>query len=85
MSIPPDQVLSSFGVVLQRKRIARGHTLATLAQSSGIGQPQLQAMEAGRRAPTLSQLLALGQALECEAADLVEKTIIGCNVGGPKR
>ncbi len=49
---------------LKRLRLERGLTQAALAERCGIAQPNLAAMELGRRQPTLATLQRLADALE---------------------
>lgn len=72
MTSPPSSLLVSFGQVILRRRRARALTLEALAAGCGISPSQLQAIETGRRAPRLSELVALARALDCEASELIQ-------------
>lgn len=60
---------------LKRLRLERGLTQAALAERCGIAQPNLAAMEQGRRQPTLATLQRLAQAFECDLAELVSDRV----------
>jgi ribosome-binding protein aMBF1 (putative translation factor) len=71
MSSRTPSIVAGFARVLRRERQARGLDQVTLAQASGLRVSAVKAMEAGRRAPTLSELVGLGRALEMSAPALV--------------
>lgn len=56
---------------LKRLRLERGLTQAALADACGIAQPNLAAMEQGRRQPTLGSLQRLADGLGAEIQDLL--------------
>ncbi len=86
MPSPPSPLLQSFAQVLQQARLARGLSLQQVVEATDICLPHLRSMEAGMRAPTLSQLLALGQALGCEPAHLVARSVEGMRMrSGPEK
>ena len=70
----PRSLLRCFARELRRAWRARGLSLEELARDSGLPQVTLEAMEAGRRAPTLAQLVMLSEALGCTADALVAAT-----------
>lgn len=70
----PPSLLRCFARELRRLRRARGLSVDELARESGLPRMTLEAMEAGRRAPTLAQLVMLSEALGCTADVLVEAT-----------
>jgi transcriptional regulator with XRE-family HTH domain len=63
----------SFPLTLKRLRLERGLTQAALAGLSGIAQPNLAAMEQGRRQPTLPTLGRLATALGCGPEELLRE------------
>ena len=75
MSLPPPLLLRRFASVLRHARAERGMSVADLARASGLPRLTVEAMEAGRRSPTLAQLVALAQALDCSANALVAATL----------
>lgn len=75
MTLPPPLLLRRFARVLRRARAERGMSVAGLARAAGLPRVTLEAMEAGRRSPTLVQLVALARALGCEADALVAATL----------
>lgn len=59
----PEQA-DSFGLLVQRERLARGWTQHDLAKRTGIGQQYLSAIERGNRPdPRLTTLRRLARAL----------------------
>ena len=46
-------------------------SITELARASGLPPLTVEAMEAGRRSPTLAQLVELARALDCSADALV--------------
>ena len=64
-------IVSGFARVLRRERRARGLDPSTLALASGLRVGAVVALEAGRRAPTLSELVGLARALEIPAPAFV--------------
>ena len=71
MSSRAPSVVAGFAIVLRRERQARGLTVMTLAQASGLRVSAVEAMEAARRVPTLGDLVGLARALEMPAPALV--------------
>jgi len=67
-----DEVLDGVGARLRALRVARGATLATLAQSTGISVSTLSRLESGRRRPTLELLLPLARAHQVPLDELVD-------------
>lgn len=74
MTTPPSPLLQRFARVLRRAREEKKYSVADLARSSGLSHAMVEAMEAGRRAPTLAQLVMLSEALGCTADALVAAT-----------
>lgn len=60
-----------------RLRLERGLTQAALASLCGIAQPNLAAMEQGRRQPTLATLQRLANALALEPGALLTEPASG--------
>ena len=75
MTSPPPELLRSFARILRQARELRGWTLAELAHATQLNPKQLQALEAGMRAPTLGQLVALDLGLQLEPGALVALTL----------
>ena len=69
-------LLTSFARVLHLERTERGIALEELSIESGLVIEVLVAMESGRHEPTLEEMVRLATALECEAADLIEHTML---------
>jgi len=72
MSSPVDRTLDAVGPRLQRLRRQRGLTLADLAAETGVSTSTLSRLEAGRRRPTLEQLLPLARAHGVSLDELVD-------------
>jgi transcriptional regulator with XRE-family HTH domain len=66
-----DDTLDAVGPRLRRLRDRRGFTLAVLAERTGVSVSTLSRLEAGRRRPTLEQLLPLARAYGVTLDDLV--------------
>lgn len=66
-----DGTLDAVGARLRRLRDRRGMTLAALAERTGVSVSTLSRLEAGRRRPTLEQLLPLAKAYGVTLDDLV--------------
>ena len=66
---PP--VTARIGARIRSVRLARGHTQAWVAKSSGITQSALSNYESGKREPSLPLLIAIAQALEVGLGDLL--------------
>lgn len=77
MSLSPSLLLQAFARAIASARTERGLTVDELAQRTGIAVTVVHAMEAGHHAPLLEEMVALAQALGCEAADLIERTMAG--------
>lgn len=57
-------MVGTYGARVRRRRALLGLSPRALAAASGITQPMVSAIEAGRRAPTMSVQAALDSALE---------------------
>jgi transcriptional regulator with XRE-family HTH domain len=68
---PVDDTLDAVGPRLRRLRDRRGFTLAVLSERTGVSVSTLSRLEAGRRRPTLEQLLPLARAYGVTLDDLV--------------
>lgn len=75
MTSPPPELLRSFARIMRQARERRGWTLADLAQATRLEEKQLGLLESGGRAPTLSQLVALGLGLDLDPGELVTLTM----------
>ena len=62
----PDAVL--FGEVLRRERLARGWTIAALAQRAGMNRQYLGIVENGGNVTTLKTILEVCEVLGADAA-----------------
>jgi predicted transcriptional regulator len=61
---------------LARLRKAKGFTQSSLAERLGVEQPTVQRWEAGKREPSLAQLLELARILEVEPGNRRRKNLI---------
>ncbi|HYK00366.1 MAG TPA: helix-turn-helix transcriptional regulator [Thermoanaerobaculia bacterium] len=61
-----------FGARLRELREQRGQTQRSLADLMGMKHPYISEMERGLKVPTLTTLIRLAVALECEVTDLVD-------------
>ena len=61
-----------FGARLRELREERGETQRSLAEAAGFPHPYINAMEHGRKVPSLTTLIRLAIALDCEVVDLVD-------------
>lgn len=66
----PEGVL--FGKRLRVLREHRGETQRSLADLTGMTHPYISEMERGLKVPSLTTLIRLAIALECEVTDLVD-------------
>ena len=66
------RTLDAVGPRLRQLRQHRGSTLAELAEETGISTSTLSRLEAGRRRPTLEQLLPLARAFGVTLDELVD-------------
>ncbi|MFB6946743.1 XRE family transcriptional regulator [Streptomyces sp. NPDC060286] len=71
MDNPAEDVLAGVGARLRALRRARGATLATLADETGLTASTLSRLENGKLRPTLEQLLPLARAHGVPLDDLV--------------
>ena len=68
-----DAVAVQFGALLRRLRLARGWSIVTAAQRSGMNSNYLGSLENGRNMPSLDTLLATADVYGVWAADLVRQ------------
>lgn len=61
-----------FGPHLRELRLARGLTQTELAERSRSNLQFISKLERGTTTPTLGMLLRLAEALDCQAAELVD-------------
>lgn len=66
----PEGVL--FGERLRELREERGETQRSLAELTGMTHPYISEMERGLKVPSLTTIVRLAIALECEVTDLVD-------------
>lgn len=66
-----DDPSPSFGIEVRRRREALGVTVEALAVRSGLDEGSIRALEGGERAPSLSSLLALAEALGVRPVDFL--------------
>lgn len=71
---PPPDIGAIFGAILQRYRNAAGLSQEELAFRADVDRTFISRLERGIRQPTITTLLALGQALNVSAADLASET-----------
>ena len=75
MSAPdPTDITVAFGKVLQSFRAASGLSQEDLADRAGVDRTFVSRLERGVRQPTITTLIALGQALGVSAAELTRET-----------
>ena len=60
-----------FGERLRELRQKREHTLKSLAELAGMSYVYISDMERGLRVPSLTTIIRLAVALDCEVTDLV--------------
>ena len=61
-----------FGARLRELREQRGESQRSLADLTGSTHAYISEMERGLKVPTLTMIIRLAVALECEVADLVD-------------
>ncbi len=61
-----------FGARLRELREQRGESQRSLADLTGSTHAYISQMERGLKVPTLTMIIRLAVALECEVADLVD-------------
>jgi transcriptional regulator with XRE-family HTH domain len=69
-----------FGALLRRLRLARGWSIVTAAQRSGMNPNYLGSLEKGRNMPSLETLLEMADVYGVWAADLVREVEEGRRV-----
>ncbi len=67
---PPEGEL--FGARLRELREQRGESQRSLAERTGSTHAYISQMERGLKVPTLTMIVRLAVALECEVTDLVD-------------
>jgi len=67
--VQPEGVV--FGERLRELRTKRGETVRSLAELTGTSFTYISDMEHGRKVPSLTMLLRLAAALECDVTELV--------------
>jgi transcriptional regulator with XRE-family HTH domain len=72
MTAPSQPEAVVFGQRLRELREKRGETVRSLAELTGMSYPYISEMENGVKVPSLTTLLRLAVALECEVTDLVD-------------
>jgi transcriptional regulator with XRE-family HTH domain len=72
MTAPAQPEGKVFGKRLREMREARGETLRSLADASGLTHPYIAEIESGRKVPSLTTMIRLALALHCNVADLVD-------------
>jgi transcriptional regulator with XRE-family HTH domain len=65
----------AFGRVLQKARKDRGVSQQELALDCGLDRTFISLLERGKRQPSLTTLVTLGNALNVEANELVRATL----------
>jgi transcriptional regulator with XRE-family HTH domain len=63
---------AAFGARLRELREQRGETQESLADATGFSRPYISNMESGIKVPSLTTLIRLALALDCEVTDLVD-------------
>jgi len=66
----------TIGQRLRARRVALGHTLAEVAEQSGLSLPYVSNLERGRGNPTLDALRALAKALDVPLSSLVGDGVV---------
>lgn len=66
-----DHLARQIGSEIRRRRLQRNLSQGALASIVGRDRSTICRWEAGERLPTLPALLAVGQALECDASALI--------------
>ena len=61
-----------FGARLRELREDRGESQRSLAALTGITYPYISEMERGLKVPSLTTIIRLAAALECDVVDLVD-------------
>ena len=61
-----------FGARLRELREQRGQTQRSLGDLMGMTHPYISEMERGLKVPSLTTIIRLAVALECEVTDLVD-------------
>lgn len=75
MAITPESLRFILGLKLRQARLARGESLAEVAQRSGVSVSYLSEIEKGKKYPKAERLLRLAQALEVPFDDLVSSRV----------
>jgi transcriptional regulator with XRE-family HTH domain len=74
-----------FGTMVNRRRLARGWTLADLARVSGFHPTWLGVLERGENLPGLPTILRLAEVLGVGAAELVSEVEAGWKAARAER
>jgi len=72
MTTVPQREGELFGERLRELREQRGETQRSLADLTGMTHPYISEMERGLKFPSLTTILRLAIALECDVTDLVD-------------
>jgi len=72
MTATPQPEGKVFGDHLRELRGKRGETQRSLADAAGLTHPYIAEMESSRKVPSLTTLIRLAIALDCEVSDLVD-------------
>jgi len=69
----PDPDAIRFGQVLRRARLARGWTIAKLAQRAGMNAQYLGVVENGGNIPSLYLILEVAEVLGADAGEMIRE------------
>ena len=72
MTTRPQPEGAVFGSRLRELREQRGETQQSLADATGFPRPYISNMESGLKVPSLTTLIRLAAALDCNVIDLVD-------------
>lgn len=64
----------AFGIILHKRRVDAGLSQEALAHRAGVHPTWISLLERGKNSPSLATLMALAEALEMRASDLVRGT-----------
>lgn len=71
MTLPVQAEAAVFGERLRELRHEQGHTLKSLGELAGMSYVYISDLERGVRVPSLTTIIRLAVALDCQVTDLV--------------
>lgn len=77
MRAHPDAIRRAFGRELRLRRTALGLSQEAVAHEAGLSLRHVSELERGAKMPSLATVIALAEALDCPAGELVTRAADG--------